>query len=64
MGSNWKDYLNEGKRVLEYNGDIIISEAIDRYDKIKEYLEELEMKIIKDEYNETNRWFLIHAIKQ
>ena len=32
MGSNWKEYLNEGKRVLNYNGEMIISESIDRYD--------------------------------
>jgi hypothetical protein len=53
---------------------MIISESIERYKTIKEYLEE--MKIIIDDYietnflckenllNETNRWFIIHAIKQ
>ncbi len=25
MGFNWKEYLNEGNRVLEYNGEMIIS---------------------------------------
>ena len=64
MGSNWKDYLIEAKRVLEYNGEIIISESIERYDIIKDYLKELEMKIINEEYIETNRWFYIYAIKQ
>ena len=64
MGSNWKDYLLEGKRVLEYNGEMIISESTDRYDVIKNYLKELKMIIIKDEHNETNRWFYIYAIKQ
>jgi hypothetical protein len=83
MGFNWKEYLNECIRVLEYNGEIIISEIIERYETIKEYLEELKMKIIIDDYietnfickenllnskatllNETNRWFLIHSIKQ
>jgi hypothetical protein len=64
MGFNWKEYLNEGNRVLEYNGEIIISESRERYEIIKSYLEKLNMKIIIDEYNETNRWFIIHAIKQ
>ncbi len=76
MGFNWKEYINEGVRVLEYNGEIIISESIVRYKTIKEYLEELKMKIIIDDdyetnflskenlLNETNRWFIIHAIKQ
>ena len=64
MGFNWKEYINEGLRVLEYNGEIIISESIERCKTIKEYLEELKMKIIIDNYVETNRWFLIHAIKQ
>ena len=50
--------------MLEYNGEIIISESIERYETIKEYLEELKMKIIIDDYMETNRWFIIHAIKQ
>jgi hypothetical protein len=43
---------------------MIISESIERYKTIKEYLEELKMKIIIDDYIETNRWFIIHAIKQ
>jgi hypothetical protein len=46
MGFNWKKYLNEGVRVLEYNGEIIISESIERYKTIKENLKELKMKII------------------
>ena len=64
MGSNWKDYLVEGLRVLEYNGEMIISESVERYDIVKNYLEELNMKIIIDNYIENNRWFVIHAIKQ
>ena len=32
MGFNWKEYLNEGNRVLEYNGEMIISESIERYE--------------------------------
>ena len=64
MGSNWKDYLIEGKRVLRYNGEMIISESVERFDVVKEYLANLEMKIINEEYNETKRWFYINAIKQ
>ena len=64
MGSNWKDYLIESLRVLEYNGDMIISKSIERYDVIKKYLEGLNMKIIIDNFIENNRWFVIHAIKQ
>jgi hypothetical protein len=64
MGFNWKDYIIEGLRVLEYNGEIIISESIERYEIIKNYINELNMKIINDNYNNTNRWFIINAIKQ
>ena len=64
MGSNWKDYLVEGKRVLRYNGEMIISESVERFDVVKEYLVQLEMKIINAEHNETKRWFYINAIKQ
>ena len=64
MGSNWKDYINEGLRILEYNGEIIISESITRYQEIKDYIIELNIKILIDDYIETNRWFIIHGIKQ
>ena len=43
---------------------MIISESTERYEIIKIYLEELKMKIIIDDYIETNRWIIIHAIKQ
>jgi ubiquinone/menaquinone biosynthesis C-methylase UbiE len=64
MGSNWKEYLDEGYRVLEYNGEMIISESVERYDKVKSYLQKINMHIIKEDYNEKNRWFYIYAIKQ
>jgi len=64
MGFNWKEYLNEELRVLEYNGEMIIAESIERYEIIKNYINELNMKIIKDNYCETHRWFIIHVIKQ
>lgn len=47
------DVPQEAKCVLTYNGEIIISEAVERYDKIKEYIEELDACIKKAEYNET-----------
>ena len=63
MGSNWKSYLDEGKRVLDYHGEMIICESSERYDKIKEYVNELELHIKKDVYDAGKRWFYIHAIK-
>lgn len=35
MGSNWKEYLTEGKRVLRYNGEMIISESVERFNIVK-----------------------------
>ena len=63
MGSNWKEYLQEAVRVLMYNGEMIISESIERYEKIKAVVLEMGLHIIKDEHSETKRWFYIHAIK-
>lgn len=63
MGHNWKDYLQEAERVLMYNGEIIISESIERYEKIKEVVLEMGLHIKIDDYSETKRWFYIHAIK-
>ena len=63
MGSNWRDYLIEAKRVLGYNGEIIISESKERYQAIKETISELEFHIKIDDYSDTKRWFYIHAIK-
>ncbi len=63
MGSNWSDYLCEAKRVLTYNGEIIVAESADRYQVIKNAILELEFTIIKDEYSVTERWFYIHGIK-
>ena len=39
MGSNWKEYIAETYRVLNYNSNIIISESSDRYNIIKQYIE-------------------------
>ena len=62
MGSNWKEYIKEAKRVLRYNGEIIISESVNRFDTIKEYIEEEELHIKYVENNENNRWFYMYVI--
>ena len=41
MELNRREYINEAARVLDYNGEMIISESIERYEIIKIYLEEL-----------------------
>jgi superfamily II DNA or RNA helicase len=64
MGNNWKGYLDEGKKILRYNGEIIISESSERYENIKNYLTELDMKIINEDYDKNKRWFYINVIKQ
>ena len=55
MGSNWKEYIDEGLRILRYNGEMIISESVERYELIKSYINELGCHIMKDDYLETNR---------
>jgi hypothetical protein len=43
---------------------MIISESVERFDVVKEYLVQLEMKIINVEHNETKRWFYFNALKK
>jgi SAM-dependent methyltransferase len=62
MGSNWKQYIIEGFRVLRYNGEMIICESRDRYETIREYIQSLGYHIAKCEYNDTHRWFCMHVI--
>ena len=62
MGSNWKDYLQEALRVLKYNGEIIISESVDRYEDIKEHIKVLGYYIKKDDYDDKKRWFYLYVI--
>ena len=64
IGSNWKDYLTEGNRILEYSGEMIISDTIDKYDEVKKHINKLKMKITKDDYDKPKYWFYLHAIKQ
>ena len=63
MGSNWKSYLQEAKRVLKYNGEMIISESVERHQIIKDFIEELGCHIKHDDFKPSKRWFYIHALK-
>ena len=62
MGSNWKDYIKEALRVLRFNGELIISESVERYDVIKNYINELNLCIKSENYVDTNRWFYLNII--
>ena len=62
MGQNWQKYILEAKRVLIFNGMIIISESSERYNIIKEFVKEIGFKILDDQYDPTNRWFYIYGI--
>jgi superfamily II DNA or RNA helicase len=63
MGSNWKEYLHEAKRILRYRGEVIIVDSENRYDNIKKHVSEL-FKIDDDNYDENKRWFKLHCIKK
>ncbi len=45
MGSDWRDYLTEGYRILEYGGEFIISEHIKMLDDILGELRRLGCKV-------------------
>ena len=60
MGSNWKEYLEEAIRVLRYNGEIIISESVERYDIIKKFVVSKGLFLKIDDYDASNRWFYLH----
>lgn len=62
MGSNWKEYINEAIRVLRYNGEMIISESIERYDIIIKYIQELGLHIKSINNEQANRWFYLFVI--
>ena len=62
MGSNWQSYLEEAMRVLRHNGEIIISESIERYETIKKYVNDKGLVIKFDDYIENNRWFYLHIL--
>lgn len=56
------EYINEAIRVLEYNGEIIISDSADKYNTIREYIDSLRLYIKFVDYKETNRWFYLYVI--
>jgi ribosomal RNA-processing protein 8 len=64
MGSDKIDYLDEGYRILRYNGEFVIADHIDIFDDVKEKLVGLGCNIIKEE-NDSNesKWFLLIAQK-
>ena len=45
MGSDWRDYLTEGHRMLRYNGEFIISEHVKRLDDVRAELGRLGCKV-------------------
>jgi len=45
MGSDWRDYLTEGHRMLRYNGEFIISEHIKMLDDVRAELGRLGCKV-------------------
>ena len=45
MGSDWRDYLTEGHRMLRYNGEFIISEHVKMLDDVRAELGRLGCKI-------------------
>ena len=45
MGSDWREYLTEGHRILRYNGEFIISEHIKMLDDVRAELGRLGCKI-------------------
>jgi hypothetical protein len=76
MGSDWRDYLTEGYRILRYNGEFIISEHIKILDDVRSELGRLGCKVESvnaDAYTEddtviqnedkVSKWFVIVARK-
>ena len=62
MGSNWKSYLEEAIRVLKFNGEIIVSESVERYDIIKQFFMDKGLHLKIDNYVVGNRWFYLHVL--
>ena len=64
MGSNWRDYLIEAKRVLGLSWrNNYVSESKEGYQAIKETISELEFRIKIDDYSDTKRWFVYTQLK-
>ena len=79
MGSDWRDYLTEGYRILEYGGEFIISEHIKMLDDVQAELVRLGCKVesVNTDANDTTantdadadtsdkiaKWFVLVARK-
>ena len=75
MGSDWREYLKEGHRMLGYNGEFIISEHIKMLDDVRAELERLGCKIESvnadadvsaaetDADEKVSKWFVLVARK-
>jgi superfamily II DNA or RNA helicase len=51
MGSDWRDYLTEGHRMLRYNGEFIISEHTKMLDDVRAELGRLGCKVESEDAN-------------
>ena len=76
MGSDWREYLTEGRRMLRYNGEFVISEHIKMLDGVRVELgrlgckAEMETSDAADASNEVEagddkvaKWFVLVARK-
>ena len=75
MGSDWREYLTEGHRMLRYNGEFIISEHIKMLDDVRVELGRLGCKIeseaadageaveASDADDKVAKWFVLVARK-
>jgi ribosomal RNA-processing protein 8 len=64
MGSDKIDYLDEGYRILRYNGEFVIADHIDIFDDVKEKLVGLGCNIVREEHDSNeSKWFLLIAQK-
>lgn len=76
MGSDWREYLTEGHRMLRYNGEFVISEHIKMLDGVRVELGRLGCKVemetsdAADASNEVEagddkvaKWFVLVARK-
>jgi len=63
-GSDKIDYLDEGYRILGYNGEYVIADHIYIFDDVKEKLVRLSCNIVKEEHDSNeSKWFLLIAQK-
>jgi hypothetical protein len=64
MGSDKIDYLDEGYRILRYNGEFVIADHIDIFNDVKEKLVGLGCNIVREEIDSNeSKWFLLIAQK-